>query len=222
MEKLGLPIAFAAALHGALLFGFNHKSPKAPPPPKEVTTRHEVDLRPPPEDPEPIILANDPSEAKPAQPDAPQPVVSPEPPAVIVDKGFTMDPPKITVNMNSDVREIIPPTSPGVIGGTGDKFNWGDITGLVGLDRTPATRLQVSPMYPYEAKKNGLTGQVVVDFVVDERGDVVQAKVVSSSDRVFEEPSIRAIMKWKFEPGKRSGRVVPFRMAIPLHFSLND
>lgn len=221
MEKLGLPIAFAAALHGAVLFGFNHKSPKAPPPPKEITRYDPVDLRPPLEEPDPIILAQDPSEAKPAQPDAPQPVVSPEPLAVIVDGGFTIDPPKIPVNINSDIREIIPPTA-GVVGGTGDKVAWGDITGLVGLDRTPATRLQVSPIYPYEAKKNGLTGQVVVDFVVDERGDVVQAKVVSSSDRVFEEPTIRAVMKWKFEPGKRSGRVVPFRMAIPLHFSLND
>lgn len=221
MEKLGLPIAFAAALHGAVLFGFNYKSPKAEPPPKEKTKITEVDLRPPPEEPDPIVLANDPSEAKPAQPDAPQPVVSPEPPAVIVDGGFTIEPPKIPVNMDSNIREIIPPMGPGVEGGKGE-FNWGDITGLVGLDRTPATRLQVSPIYPYEAKKNGLTGQVVVDFVVDERGDVVQAKVVSSSDRVFEEPTIRAIMKWKFEPGKRSGRVVPFRMAIPLHFSLND
>lgn len=220
MEKLGLPIAFAAALHGAVLFGFNHKTPKATPP-KEITEIREVDLRPPPDDPEPIMLAGDPSEAKPAQPDAPQPVVSPEPLAVIVEGGFTIDPPKIPVNMDSNIRQIIPPTGPGVVGGKGE-FNWTDITGLVGLDRTPATRLQVSPIYPYEAKKNGLAGQVVVDFVVDERGDVAQARVVSSSDRVFEEAATRAVMKWKFEPGRRNGGVVPFRMVIPIQFNLND
>lgn len=223
MEKLGLPIAFAAALHGALLFGFNHKSPKAPPPPKEVTTRHEVDLRPPPEDQEPIIPAGDASEASAPDREVLRPPSTPEPTAQLSDSIFLIERQQVRVDVaiNSDMRHIVPPAAP--IGGGGDgPFKPGNIIPSTMLDRVPAARLQGQPIYPFEAKRTGLSGQVVVDFTVNERGDVVEARVVSSSDRVFEESATRAVMKWKFEPGRRNGGVVPFRMVIPIQFSLNE
>ena len=46
-------------------------------------------------------------------------------------------------------------------------------------------------------------------------------EVVESSDRVFEEAAVRAVAKWRFEPGRRDGRVVRFRMAVPIVFALN-
>jgi protein TonB len=90
------------------------------------------------------------------------------------------------------------------------------------LDRTPRTRLQPAPLYPAEARRDGRSGSVTVEFVVDESGVVVAPRVTSSSDRVFEEAALRAVAKWRFEPGRRHGKVVRFRLAVPIHFSLNE
>jgi protein TonB len=80
----------------------------------------------------------------------------------------------------------------------------------------------VAPLYPFEGKRDGLRGEVVVEFLVDETGAVHDPHVVRSSHRMFEEPTLRAVSKWKFEPGRRAGRVVRFKMAVPVVFSLNE
>ncbi len=92
----------------------------------------------------------------------------------------------------------------------------------IALDNPPRTRFQPAPIYPFESKRDGLRGEVVVEFIVDESGLVRDPRVVSSSSRVFEEATLRAVSKWKFEPGRRAGRIVPFKMAVPVVFNLND
>lgn len=221
MERYGLPLAFAAALHGAILFGFNCRPTNATPAKADTGTITCVFPLPPLDEPEPIVLATDLAEAMPT-PDAPQPVVGPELPAMSVDKGFTIDPPKIPILLDPTAREIIPTTSPGIVGGIGEKFKWGTLTGADALDRVPTVRYHPSPVYPHSERESRTAGEVLVEFVVDERGDVVQARIVRSTAYVFEEPSLRAVMRWKFEPGRRNNRVVPFRMAIPIVFSLTE
>ncbi|MBI3885979.1 MAG: energy transducer TonB, partial [Opitutae bacterium] len=68
----------------------------------------------------------------------------------------------------------------------------------------------------------GVEGTVVVEFTVDTQGTVVSATVRSATNREFEEATIRAVMRWRFEAGRREGRAVPFRMAVPLVFRLDD
>jgi TonB family protein len=63
---------------------------------------------------------------------------------------------------------------------------------------------------------------VEVEFTVDETGAVVNPWVVSSTRRSFEEPTLRAVEKWRFVPGRRLGQVVSFRMRVPVLFNLND
>lgn len=108
----------------------------------------------------------------------------------------------------------------GLPDGIGTNFD-GPI-GLEGLDNTPRTRMQAAPIYPHAAKVQGLGGDVLVEFTVDESGSVVSPHVVKSSNSVFEEAAVRAVARWKFEPGKRGGRVVRFKMAVPIVFNLND
>ena len=90
------------------------------------------------------------------------------------------------------------------------------------LDNAPRTRTQIAPVYPYEAKVNGRPGEVVVEFIVDESGRVLEPRVVRSTDPIFEAATVRAVSKWRFEPGRRDGRVVRFRMAVPVAFALNS
>ena len=90
------------------------------------------------------------------------------------------------------------------------------------LDNPPRTRTQPAPVYPYEAKIDGRRGEVWVEFVVDEAGKVLDPHVVRSNDPIFETPTLRAVSKWRFEPGRKNGQVVRFRMAVPVAFALNS
>lgn len=221
MERhFGLPIAFAAALHGALLFGPSKTSRPAPveepaaPPREFVVVRMEEELPRPPDDAEA-------SAAPKLVPDAPVLPRSDEPPPIAVERTFPIArPPVVAVDTSGIAKIIDVPT--GIDGGTG-KNPWGpSVLSSTLLDNSPRARLQAAPMYPYQAKRDGITGEVLVEFMVDETGAVRDPQVVRSSDRVFEEASLRAVAKWRFEPGRRNGKIVRFRMAVPVVFNLNE
>ncbi|MHC4261602.1 MAG: energy transducer TonB, partial [Planctomycetota bacterium] len=52
----------------------------------------------------------------------------------------------------------------------------------------------------------------------DEKGRVSQAKVQTSSHPVFERPALTAIRQWRFEPAKRNGETVSFRLRQEFKF----
>lgn len=220
MERhYGLPIAFAAAAHAALLFGFE-KSPRAAAlKPAETTFITCVFPVPPPE-PEPP-MESEASSAKSlaaAAPEVPLPGL-PEPLTLDLTGGPTMAPPPLRPVSTSDITQILP----GSFGTPGDGEGWRkNILSGLELDNPPRTRFQPAPIYPFESKRDGIKGEVHVEFLVDESGLVRDPRVIASSHRMFDEPTLRAVAKWRFEPGRRHGRVVAFKMAVPVVFSLND
>lgn len=88
------------------------------------------------------------------------------------------------------------------------------------LDKQPRATVRMSPLYPSTLRKDGVEGSVMVEFDVDSKGRVVNARVRGSTNRAFEEPTLRAVLQWRFEPGLVQGRPVPFRMVIPVNFKL--
>lgn len=90
------------------------------------------------------------------------------------------------------------------------------------LDRVPEARAQTRPLYPDSARREGLEGKVEIEYVVGPSGEVVNVRVLSSSDRRFEEPTLRAVSKWRFEAGKKEGRAVSFRMRQVISFGLSE
>ena len=54
--------------------------------------------------------------------------------------------------------------------------------------------------YPDQAKKEGLSGKVVIELTVAPDGSVKHAAVVRSDHEIFEEPSLDAVRQWRFEP----------------------
>ncbi|MBI4622768.1 MAG: energy transducer TonB [Verrucomicrobia bacterium] len=94
--------------------------------------------------------------------------------------------------------------------------------GSLALRERARTRFQPAPVYPSEGRREGLRGEVFVEFLVDEAGRVADPRVVHSSNRMFEEPTLQAVLRWRFEPGRRAGRIVRFKMAVPVIFSLNE
>jgi protein TonB len=115
------------------------------------------------------------------------------------------------------------PLGPGGPGGVGDHPGMGPegIFNPRDLSNTPRVTVTARPIYPVEARQSGRTGEVVVEFIVDVNGYVHAPTVVRSSDRIFDDAAVRAVARWKFEPGRRDGRAVRFRMALPIVFTLN-
>jgi protein TonB len=131
------------------------------------------------------------------------------------------------------VQQIAPPPPPGIeqVKGVvtipparpvGFGRGLGQIFDLSQLDQIPVARIQQQPIYPYEMRRAGITGEVNVGFIVDVNGDVHDAYVINSTHREFEVSAVQAVGKWKFRPGRRGGRAVNTRMSVPIVFSFND
>ena len=90
-----------------------------------------------------------------------------------------------------------------------------------GLDRPPQLRRVARPVYPPALRKQGVEGNAVVFFIVDERGVVVSARVHSASHPAFAQAAIRAVVSWRYAPMTRGGEPtkVGFQQEFP--FQLN-
>jgi len=84
----------------------------------------------------------------------------------------------------------------------------------------PVLLNKVLPTYPVEARKEGLKGKVIVTVAVDENGDVVEAKIASSDNQIFNNTSLEAAKKCKFKPAEIDGQLVKVILKIPFQFAL--
>jgi protein TonB len=90
------------------------------------------------------------------------------------------------------------------------------------LDQVPVARVQVKPQYPFEMRRSGVGGEVIVDFIVDTNGEVRNAYAARSTQHEFESAAVQAVSRWKFRPGKKGGRAVNTHMQVPIVFTLNE
>ena len=90
------------------------------------------------------------------------------------------------------------------------------------LDQIPQPRFRTPPQYPFEMRRAGIAGEVLVEFLVDTEGDVQNAFAAKSSQKEFESAAIQAVSKWKFRPGRKNGQNVVTRMQVPIVFTLNE
>jgi protein TonB len=80
--------------------------------------------------------------------------------------------------------------------------------------------LQASITYPEIAKRAGVEGRVIVQFVVDEQGNVVDPFVVRGIGAGCDEEAVKAVRTLKFTPGRQRGRPVKVQMTLPVTFRL--
>lgn len=76
--------------------------------------------------------------------------------------------------------------------------------------------------YPEIARRAGIEGRVVVQFIIDEEGNVLDPKVVRSIGGGCDEEAIRAVKMAKFIPGKQRGRPVKVSFNLPITFKLKS
>jgi TonB family protein len=75
--------------------------------------------------------------------------------------------------------------------------------------------------YPDIARRAGIEGRVVVQFVVDEEGNVVDPFILRAIGAGADEAAIEAIRSVRFNPGVQRGRAVKVVMQMPIVFRLN-
>ena len=85
----------------------------------------------------------------------------------------------------------------------------------------PRVLKQVPPQYPRGLAKNDITGDVLVGFNVDTKGNVVNAIALRSTGPDFNEPAIKAVLQWKFEPATVDGRPVSSQLRVPVRFMID-
>ncbi|WP_221028814.1 energy transducer TonB [Actomonas aquatica] len=225
-----IPALTAAALHAVFLFSFNEPSvvlgddgifidppnedfPEWPPMEIAVTTPDEVvdvstDTDTPDDTPLPVddIIDQPAEDLPPVELETPSPVPT-EVIHRIADSDFThvVRPGKETSHWRESASDRFSAA-----------INFGQ------LDRIPETRLRVSPRYPERMRRDGVEAEVIITFVVDTQGRVVEARADERAPWEFAREAEKAVLRWRFEPGTRKGRPVSFRMSVPLLFAIRD
>jgi protein TonB len=214
IERYKLPVIIAASLHGALFLSTPDTTTA-----RDITPTDTAVWKKPPV--EPIEVPLDPADDSGEAGGGPKPLVTspdiPQPSAEKADFTVSVSPYAPAINpVNTLIDHTGLPRVPGV--GPGDLGGMG-IPGVRNLDRVPRAMVQPSPDYPTSLRNDGIGGSVTVEFVVDTSGRVMSAEAVKWTQREFVEPAVRAVMRWRFEPGTLDGRKVRFRMAVPIEFN---
>ncbi len=209
----------SAAFHLFLLYGFNDKPKPAKAAPEPTVDAMVLDLSKLKPDEDEDFRDSD---AKPTGDEASNAPTLPDIP--------------VSVNLNSafilavDVSTLVPDLSPnkktiltvppivhhGVgNGGSGMK----DLFNIAELDRIPHPIYRDVPRVPARLLADISSNQVLVEFIVTKQGDVVSADIIKEPSHELGEIALKSVMKWRFRPGMKAGRVVNTRVRQPIIFN---
>ena len=84
--------------------------------------------------------------------------------------------------------------------------------------RPPAKVKDVRPVYPPILAMAGVSGTVVVEATIDQRGSVADARIARSSG-IFNQSAIDAVRQWQFEPTTVNGVPVQVTITVTVQFT---
>lgn len=221
--RLLYPAISAAALHLGFLLAFNDEAGAAAStlPPTESMHLHDL--------PPPFVVDLAPLDVVELDETGPEETESPsvdtlDGPAPVIESGpiveiglISADSEKVGIVVEGNWAK------PKLVGaGDGGADGYGSPTlDISSLDNQPRATFQSSPHYPINLRREGVAGQVMLTFVVGRDGRVIDARVLDATHPDFAREAEQAVRKWRFEPGKRHGAPVQFRMTVPIVFSVN-
>src|SRR2546421_2033366 len=90
----------------------------------------------------------------------------------------------------------------------------------IGGDVRPARLIfSVPPSYPMLAKSQHVSGNVLVDALIDATGRVTSMSVVSGPT-LLHQAAMDALKQWKYQPASLDGKPVPMHLAVTIRFRL--
>lgn len=87
------------------------------------------------------------------------------------------------------------------------------------LDQPPQALVRIEPLYPPRAQRFEVEGAVQVRFLVSQDGSVSDVTILKADPEGFFEQSVLAtVPRWRFQPGKISGRAVAAWVETTIRF----
>ncbi len=95
-----------------------------------------------------------------------------------------------------------------------------DLFSFAQLDQQPRPINQPGPVMDARVRKQTADRAVTVYvvFIIGKDGTVEDARVQKARNNVLDKAAVDAVKKWTFDPGKRKGEPVRFRMRVPITF----
>lgn len=85
----------------------------------------------------------------------------------------------------------------------------------------PKVISKVNPVYPEEARKERITGVVVCETIITAEGRISDVKILRTADEIFNQPTIDALMQWRFEPATLHGKPVDVIYVVTVKYNLS-
>lgn len=90
------------------------------------------------------------------------------------------------------------------------------------VDQPPRPIRTFPPQYPFIAKRDNITGRVLLRFVVDVDGNPKEAEVVKGEpEGVFDDAALKALERYKFKPAIKGGKPVNCIVKLPIVFQMD-
>ncbi|HUX95244.1 MAG TPA: energy transducer TonB [Bacteroidales bacterium] len=114
-----------------------------------------------------------------------------------------------------------PPEAPSMIGADTIWNFAGNIPTLPGNEEALFDYIGRNLIYPVSAKDSGIQGRVVVKFIVNKKGDVINHEVIKSVHPDLDAEALRVVKTiTHFEPGYSDSKAVTVWYEVPISFVL--
>ncbi len=186
---------------------------------------------------EPPVKHPDPPRSLRADPPAhPVATIRDVPPIVVPD--HLAEKPVVNAQINGDpgqatikgpVGPAVMPVSPPGPPTTAPDNTVHDVGGLdvmpepVGGEKAWAKFLNKNLRFPYEAQQAGVSGRVILSFIIEKDGSLSNITVERGAGNGFDEEALRVLKLAKaWKPGKQNGQPVRVKYDIPINFQLSS
>ncbi|RPH56897.1 energy transducer TonB, partial [bacterium] len=76
------------------------------------------------------------------------------------------------------------------------------------------------PVYTEMARKARVQGVVIVEAIIDEKGNVTNARVLKGLPMGLDKAALEAVQRWKFKPATLNGRPVRVYYSLTVNFQV--
>ncbi len=97
-----------------------------------------------------------------------------------------------------------------------------DASAAVGIQPEPLSDINRGVIYPQEAQKAGIGGHVSLSARISAEGRLEKIAIWESSDKMFEDAAINAILNCKFKPAILKGKPIRSWFNFPIVFQLKE
>jgi len=95
----------------------------------------------------------------------------------------------------------------------------------VGFGVSPPQKISgAAPVYTELARRSRVTGIVIVEAIIDEQGNVVNARALKGLPMGLDQAAVEAVKTWKFKPAmkEKEGKPVKVYYVLTVNFQVDD